>query len=1659
MTITITSTFTADPVQDTLGFWLKNLFVGSASERERLAIQFTQYNQVFQQLLEPSSDIHRNKNGVNVFLVRFEDWIRYDVSDEYDEIDNNNGGKGGSQQTGTVSCVDAAHAALGSSRLPACIAKISRSVSDFVDAIKSSIARGNATPFIICLCPSDLEHTKQQHHQQQHQNQQAEDHNSETEEDNTLKEMFQKMESDFEQQLAGVKGVHVISSKHIYAQYPSLSQAKIFDEELDKLAHIPFTGIFFSAIGTVLARKILALLSIAPFKVIVVDCDNTLWGGVVGEDGTAGIRLDGPFKRFHEKLAAEVESGVLLCMCSKNVEEDVLQVFQDRANDLLPLTLQHFVSWRINWELKAENIRSLATELSLGLDSFVFIDDNPVEVGQVREILPQVLCLQFPSIPPQTTGADLQQLATLVDTFLSHVWAFDHVNITSTDKERTQQYQQNKQRSELQKQTGSFVQFLEGLGLTVDVQSIKEKDVQRVTQLTLRTNQFNLTTRRYTEQEIGAMLESDSKFSVATVSVKDRFGDYGLVGVVIYCIEDDDRSSDATTGRAKICRIELLALSCRVLGRGVEYRILRRVGELARERVPPETELFVVAEFIRTKKNMPAVKFLKTVMNIHDCGIPSESGSTAVAAGNSTDVRPTSLFVRRMVPDDAEAHFFVYFPIDFIVNLDCNGIASAFKDDSDPEKAEGSSAPAATNTDSNDAIKTRTDLLFNIACRLHDIKNLHHFVANKRNFRARVQSNSNDQQSQETTYLAPRNSTETRLVQIFEHLLLVEGIGIADDLTAIGMTSLVGVLAIAKARKDGIILTIDHIHTMCTVESLAAAATHQNPQLSNNSQQHMSQHQKDQQDQESERLERRASEQNVNAVASTVKPHPNIQVQIPPRTTPVLPASDAAASTADASNRIALIAQQLNTDPSLEYQPVPFATPSEFIEAAMAWYGPFVGSFEKFCLGRLLKPVFKNAQYLSDRFHLFVQQQQSLNNPYVARNLCAEGAFRKLLIYRDPLPLGNNSFMKLIDDPSKPDLLSRAASLVGTTLSIYQQALTAYGILESNASPKENAVTIQKQIMEYISQQQKQLLQSIPANQQFPMPPPIPPIDRAHHKSIFSTRIARPGIDSLTSVFGNSHIVVSMYGYLYRVGIFRKNKGIVLSPLQLYAIMSSILEDARRQRQFDQKAQTNAAAPPSGGKVPNRPSSFPTHVNVLTSIDRNQWANLRVELCRVPEAKQTLEVVENAIFCVALEPDLNPTFASIPSPKNGVDAGADSSKSTETTAIPTLSSASDGPDSIARNLRFGDPTNRWFDKGLQIIVFGNGRAGLNFEHSAVDGVHTLAFATELQRGAAMIPYHMLMSGNSLPYSLSASDTTTLVSDGAPAANPSPTSATPLSANYIPERLSWGTLPDPVLNQIAAAQQRVLDSFARVDSFSFELCSTLPDSLLQLSIQAAFHSVFGRIPLTIEAVSLGGFHKGRFDIAYTVTPESVALMQQVTRVLLAKKMQLPLQQQSGSTVAWNDPSVIQMLVSLYKAADEAHKSRIRQTLKGAGLSYSSASMMLRYPDKNELSQHMLTEMFPSDPFPSFINSIFKPTRLHMHIDILSSTLTGDGSGIDIFGICPLPSNVLSVGFLIRNGSTLVHLIGRGKAFGQTKSVMEALQDTVDLFQQIALNDRS
>jgi FkbH-like protein len=298
-------------------------------------------------------------------------------------------------------------------------------------------------------------------------------------------------------------------------------------------------------------------------KVLVLDLDNTLWGGVIGDDGLEGIELGDTsprgeaFKAFQKYIASLKERGVLLAVCSKNDYAKAIEPFEKHPE--MALCLEDIVSFKANWESKADNIRLMAAELNLGLDSFAFVDDNPAEIEIVRQFAPEVTTIL---LGPDPAGYVTQ---------LQDCRLFEPRSITVEDAERTNQYRSDVQRKKLQASVTDMDSYLESLAMEAVISEFTAVDVPRLSQLINKSNQFNLITRRRSEAEVIAVM-NDPEHVAYSMRLKDRFGDHGLISVVI----------------GKKCgetmHIDTWLMSCRVLKRQVEEEILNELARLARAR-------------------------------------------------------------------------------------------------------------------------------------------------------------------------------------------------------------------------------------------------------------------------------------------------------------------------------------------------------------------------------------------------------------------------------------------------------------------------------------------------------------------------------------------------------------------------------------------------------------------------------------------------------------------------------------------------------------------------------------------------------------------------------------------------------------------------------------------------------------------------------------------------------------------------------------------------------------------------------------------------------------------------------------------------------------------------------------------------------------------
>lgn len=671
--IVVSATFTVDYLLPSLAFVLES--VGIATE-----VEAAPYHQIYQQLLDPNSESSKNGSGVNVFIIRLEDFFR----DFTDSIPNN-----------IDNIVDEIVAAFG---------KFSERVS---------------VPTIITLLPCSPRVKGK----------------LKLKLDNATIVLADKLKQ---------------FSSYVFASERDLRKTSFdietdYDAISDDLAHMPISETGFSSLAVAIARKV-HMLRVPARKVLVLDCDNTIWKGVVGEDGVDGINLPPAFLEI-QKYAVEAQAqGVLICLASKNAEQDVFEVFEKR--DDMILKMEHIVAHRINWESKFKNLESLANELNLGIDSFVFLDDNPVECGQMREVLPKVITLQ---VPPDHE----------VESFLQNIWLFDKLTVTEEDAKRTQMYRENAARQQMEDTTTDIAAFLASLELVIDVNCPDESEWPRIAQLTQRTNQFNFTTIRRNEPDIRALALS-GEADVMRVNVRDRFGDYGLVGITISRKIDD------------ALNVDTMLLSCRVLGRGVEHAMLRKLGEMAKSAGLSRVDL----PYVLTPKNEPARAFADHV-------------ALAFKVGDESSC------VYRIPADEA-------CKIAHIPGGDPDAIVEAKRADA-KKKPKTEANLAETSVSSSERYETIARTLNSGKVVLSSMR-----MSTQRN------------RGLETALVSADTPIEHELLAIWKELLGISELGVEDDYFALGGTSLIAARLFAEiARRYDVKLRLTTILDAPTVRSLA----------------------------------------------------------------------------------------------------------------------------------------------------------------------------------------------------------------------------------------------------------------------------------------------------------------------------------------------------------------------------------------------------------------------------------------------------------------------------------------------------------------------------------------------------------------------------------------------------------------------------------------------------------------------------------------------------------------------------------------------------------------------------------------------------------------------------------------------------------------------
>lgn len=367
-----------------------------------------------------------------------------------------------------------------------------------------------------------------------------------------------------------------------------LGAASTFDARFYLRSTAPYAPAFFNE----LARRIVMSsrgFNSYYYKALVLDCDNTLWGGIVGEDLINGIQLDPysypgkVFWRAQQQFLSLERNGVLLCLCSKNNPTDVDEVLENHPHSVIKK--KHIAATRVNWTDKVSNLQALARDLNIGLDSVVFVDDSEFECAAVRTALPMVRVFQIPD-----TLADYPRVVQEIrELFLSG-------GISSESRSKTEQYRHRQEAADASAQFVTHEEYLATLNLRVDLGRNEAASAARISELTLKSNQFNLTTLRQTPAEIHEKMESNANI-VYSLTVSDRFGSAGLTGVVL------------TKWTAEVTSVEAFLMSCRVIGRGVEFSFWPAFADDARRRGCK----FIEAEYRPTPKNAQVADFYDRV--------------------------------------------------------------------------------------------------------------------------------------------------------------------------------------------------------------------------------------------------------------------------------------------------------------------------------------------------------------------------------------------------------------------------------------------------------------------------------------------------------------------------------------------------------------------------------------------------------------------------------------------------------------------------------------------------------------------------------------------------------------------------------------------------------------------------------------------------------------------------------------------------------------------------------------------------------------------------------------------------------------------------------------------------------------------------------------
>lgn len=388
----------------------------------------------------------------------------------------------------------------------------------------------------------------------------------------------------------------------------NMGEDNAFSMKMWYMGRILLTNEAQRRLGALILDK-LCLETRTPKKLLLLDLDNTLWGGLAGENDHTPVALSEEhgglaYKNLQRVIFWMQRQGVLLAIVSKNNEEDVEEIL--KAHPHMVLRPDCFAAKRVNWKPKHENIKEIAEELNLGVDSFVFWDDNPAERQLVRELLPQVAVPDFPDRPEELASA-------MAEVYREY---FAKPVVTMEDLDKTAQYAANASRRQLKDEIGDFEDYLKNLKIQA-VRVIPERHVERLTQLVNKTNQFNLTTRRYTRGQLEELLRDAGK-QIYLYSVSDRFGDSGIVAAAIVDLN------------GQIPVLEEFVMSCRVMGRQIEYALAEDIERDLLER----GFQYLRGIYLPTPKNKPVEKLFQQLGYKKKADLPGGGSEYEIRLGD-----------------------------------------------------------------------------------------------------------------------------------------------------------------------------------------------------------------------------------------------------------------------------------------------------------------------------------------------------------------------------------------------------------------------------------------------------------------------------------------------------------------------------------------------------------------------------------------------------------------------------------------------------------------------------------------------------------------------------------------------------------------------------------------------------------------------------------------------------------------------------------------------------------------------------------------------------------------------------------------------------------------------------------------------------------------